>query len=117
MINIKRGDIVMIKCDGSGNLQRGLRPAVILQNDIGNKFSPTTIIVPLTSEMKKLNQPTHEIISINDATGLTVDSMALCEQIITVNKTSIKRTIGRISNKDVMENISKACSISLALVL
>ena len=117
MIEIKRGDIVMIKCDGTGNLQNGFRPAVILQNDIGNKFSPTTIIVPLTSELKKVNQPTHEIISTSEATGLRVDSMALCEQIITINKSSIKKIVGKVSSESVMKKIAKACSVSLALAL
>lgn len=113
MIDIKRGDIVMAKLTPELCVQGGMRPVLIMQNDIGNKYSPTTIIVPLTSELKKTNIPTHEVIEKKDAPGLSVDSMALCEQIRTIDKRKIKEKIGRISTGQVLDNVSRACRISL----
>ena len=115
MQHIKRGDIIMMKFNGKESVQNGYRPALIVQNDIGNKYSPTTIVVPLTSELKKVNQPTHEIIKTEDTNGLKLDSMALCEQIVTISKSSIVKKIGEITNGSTMNNISKACLISLDL--
>lgn len=114
-MDIKRGDIIMIQFSGNGNIQGGYRPCIIIQNDIGNKFSPTTIVVPLTSELKKVNQPTHEVVKREDANGLKLNSMALCEQIVTVNKSSIVKKVGEITNNITMSNITRACSVSLGL--
>lgn len=116
MQEIKRGDIVMAELQGEYSVQGGYRPVIIVQNDKGNKFSPTTIIVPLTSKMNKTNLPTHEIISTRDASGLSVDSVALCEQIITIDKRKIVKLVGKIKNDFVMKNISRACCISLNLI-
>ena len=114
-MEIERGDIIMVDCNGNGNVQRGIRPCLIIQNNIGNKYSPTTIVVPLTSEIKKQKQPTHEIITRMDAFGLKCDSMALCEQILTIDKRKITEKIGKVINNITMESVSKACSISLGL--
>ena len=114
-MNIKRGDIIMIQLHNDGSIQGGYRPCVIVQNDIGNKFSPTTIVVPLTKELKKTNLPTHEVVKREDANGLKLNSMGLCEQIITINKSSIIKKVGQVTNNMTMHNIMKACSISLGL--
>ena len=93
-MDIRRGDIIMVHFYGNGNIQNGYRPAIIVQNNIGNRFSPTTIVAPITSEIKKTNLPTHEVIKREDTNGLRFDSMALCEQLITINKSDIKRDMG-----------------------
>lgn len=116
-MDIRRGDIIMVHFYGNGNIQNGYRPAVIVQNNIGNRFSPTTIVAPITSEIKKTNLPTHEVIKREDTNGLRFDSMALCEQLITINKSDINKKIGKITNENTMRNISKACSISLDIAL
>lgn len=114
-VNIKRGDIAMAKLTGEYSAQSGYRPVLIMQNDVGNKFSPTTIIVPITSEIKKTNMPTHEVIRTVDASGLKYDSMVLCEQLTTIDKRKLNNVVGRIENQMVMNNISKACACAIAL--
>lgn len=109
MNDIRRGDIVMVDLRGAMfNEQSNERPALIVQNDTGNKFSPTTIVIPLTSELKKMNQPTHTVIRRKDTFGLKVDSMALCEQVRTIDKRRIKFKIGKVNNDMVMANVFKA---------
>ena len=109
MDNIKRGDIVMVDLQGAMfNEQSNERPALVVQNNTGNKFSPTTIVIPLTSELKKIGQPTHAVIRRKDATGLKVDSMALCEQVRTIDKRRIKFKIGKVDSDLVMTNVFKA---------
>ena len=117
MMDVKRGDILMVNLPKNDfSVQSGTRPVLVLQNNIGNKYSPTTIVVPLTSQIKKVNQPTHKVISKEDATGLKVDSMVLCEQIITIDKRKIEEKIGQITNDIIMKSISKACSVSLGII-
>ena len=72
------GDIYLMRFGGSGNEQRGWRPGLVFQNNLGNLHSPNIIALPLTSSIKKSNQPTHVIIPA-DGTGLAKDSMVLCE--------------------------------------
>lgn len=116
MIDIKRGDIVLANLPKELCVQGGIRPAIVIQNDTGNGFSPTTIIVPLTSELKKAKMPVHELIKTKDASGLSVDSMALCEQIRTIDKRKIQKKLGRINNSLVLDKVSMACKISLDLL-
>lgn len=113
-IQIKRGDIVYIDLGKlhNGSIQDGYRPCVIIQNDIGNKYSPCVIVCPLTSRGKK-SMPTHVNVGIED--GLYFDSVVLCEQIQTRCKSEIKtRAILHLSD-DKMEEINKALAISLGL--
>lgn len=72
------GDIYLMHFGGSGNEQRGWRPGLVFQNNLGNLHSPNIIALPLTSSIKKSNQPTHVVIPA-DGTGLVKDSMVLCE--------------------------------------
>ena len=111
---IKRGDIVYIDLGKlhNGSIQDGYRPCVIIQNDIGNKYSPCVIVCPLTSRGKK-SIPTHVDVGIED--GLYSDSIVLCEQIQTRCKSEIKtRAILHLS-EDKMEEINKALAISIGL--
>lgn len=75
--NPKIGDIYLVYFDGSGNEQKGFRPGLVFQNNVGNEHSPNLIVLPLTSAMKKTNQPTH--VFIPKEVGLRKDSMVLCE--------------------------------------
>lgn len=73
----KIGDIYLVYFDGSGNEQQGFRPGLVFQNNVGNEYSPNLIVLPLTSALKKTNQPTH--VFIPKEVGLRKDSMVLCE--------------------------------------
>lgn len=72
------GEIYMMNFGGEGNEQRGWRPGLVFQNNTGNHFSPNIIALPLTTSLKKANQPTHVVVS-NEDTGLQKESMVLCE--------------------------------------
>lgn len=75
--NPKIGDIYLVYFDGSGNEQKGFRPGLVFQNNVGNEHSPNLIVLPLTSALKKTGQPTH--VFIPKEVGLRKDSMILCE--------------------------------------
>ena len=108
---IKRGD--MFYADLSpvvGSEQGGIRPVLIIQNDVGNKHSPTTIVAPITSKI--LNLPTHVYLSAND--DIKYSSNILLEQIRAVDKSRLKLFVCKLSEKKVKE-INKALIISLDL--
>ena len=75
--NPQIGEIYLVKFSGSGSEQRGWRPGLVFQNNVGNQHSPNIIVLPLTSAIKKSNQPTH--VQIPKEVGLKMDSMVLCE--------------------------------------
>lgn len=81
----KIGDVFMLRFDGIGSEQVGWRPALVFQNNVGNTHSPNVIVLPLTSKLKKTNQPTHVVIPA-EGTGLARDSMVLCENPESVSK-------------------------------
>ena len=113
MKEIKRGQIWY--CDLSpvvGSEQGGLRPVLIIQNDIGNKYSPTIIGAVITSRKTKANLPTH--IWLNSECGLPKESMVECEQVRTLDKKRLKDFMGQVS-KEVMQEIDKGLKISFAL--
>lgn len=72
------GDVYLMYFGGQGSEQKGWRPGIVFQNNLGNKFSPNIIALPLTSSLKKSQQPTHVVLPANE-TGLAKDSMVLCE--------------------------------------
>ena len=92
--------------DNNGSIQSGYRPGIIIQNNIGNKYSPTLIAIPLTSQIKKLEQATHLFIKCNNENGLLKDSMLLAEQITTIDKKKTRR-IGSISDRELQKAIFK----------
>ena len=103
---MKRGDIYLIDNDNAlGSEQRGIRPAVIVGNDVGNKYSPVLIIVYFTSQPKK-PLPTHVYVRGH--------GIALCEHIYTIDKTRLIKKKGECTNSD-MERINKALLISLGM--
>ena len=110
----KRGEIYEADLgNAEGSEQAGIRPVLIIQNNIGNHYSPTVICVPLTSRSKK-DMPTHHMIEKKRYPFLTYDSIVLCEQIKTISKTKLSHRIGMLSKQD-MYNIGKKLSISIAL--
>ena len=107
---IKRGQIYYAKLDpGIGSEQKGTRPVVILQNNVGNKCSPTTLIAPISTK-KCLNLPVH--ILIDDLDKIKPNSIVMLEQIRVIDKSRILSYINKLSNKQINQ-INNAISISL----
>lgn len=112
-MNIKRGDIYYADLSPVvGSEQSGVRPILIIQNDIGNRYSPTIIGVPITSKAK-ISMPTHIAIEGNKY-GLDKDSIILAEQIRTLDKSRLKERVGRLDKK-LLEQVKKAIEISCGL--
>ena len=88
--------------------QGGIRPVIIVQNDIGNRHSPTVIVLPMTSEIKKSNMPTHCIIHKTERNGLKVDSMVLAEQIRVIDKSRLQDYIGFLDNTNEQNEVINA---------
>lgn len=98
-----------------GSEQGGVRPVLVVQNDVGNKFSPTVIIAAITSQLTKAKLPTH--IELNkDKYNLTKDSVVLLEQIRTLDKRRLKERIGNL-DKTTMQKVDIAIMISFGLTL
>ena len=112
---VKRGDIFYADLSPVvGSEQGGIRPVLIVQNDIGNKFSPTVICAAITSQINKAKLPTHIEISANDF-GLQKDSVILLEQIRTIDKKRLRERIGRLDD-ELMEKVNEALLISFGTV-
>ena len=111
-MEVLRGEIYLADLSPViGSEQGGVRPVIVVQNDIGNKFSSTVIVVAVTSKLTKAKLPTH--VEIQGAVfGLTQQSLVLCEQIRTIDKRRLKLKIG-ILNSDLMDKIDVAIKISL----
>ena len=114
MNTLVKGQVIMAELNSTeANVQRGMSPVIVIQNNIGNKFSPTLIIAPLTSRIKR-EMVTHAKLYTTIENGLTVASTALLEQIQTISKDSVKRVLG-VLNEMEMKLINKAIVASLAL--
>lgn len=110
-MKVQRGDIFYADLSPVvGSEQGGIRPVLIIQNDVGNKYSPTTIVAAITSQMNKTKLPTH--IRIEQGVGLPKNSIVLMEQIRTIDKKRLQEKIGSISERN-MEDIVSALKISL----
>lgn len=111
---VKRGDIFYADLSPVvGSEQGGIRPVIIIQNDVGNKYSPTVIISAITSQINKAKLPTHVEIS-SEEYGLNKDSVVLLEQIRTLDKRRLKEKIGHMTEAD-MSKVDEALLISVAL--
>ena len=111
MDNIKRGELYYADLSPVvGSEQGGIRPVLIVQNDIGNKYSPTVIVAAITSQINKAKIPTH--IELSSSYGLTKDSVLLLEQIRTLDKRRLKDKIGTLDDK-CMQDVNNALLISL----
>lgn len=108
---IKRGEIYFADLSPVvGSEQGGLRPVLVVQNDVGNKYSPTVIVAAITSQINKAKIPTH--IELSTRYGLAKDSVALLEQLRTIDKRRLRDKIGCV-NGDKMKLIDNALYISL----
>ena len=113
-MTVKRGDIYYADLSPVvGSEQGGVRPVLIVQNDIGNKFSPTVIAAAITSQKDKTNLPTHIKVDA-DGCGLSKDSIVLLEQVRTLDKQRLKEKMGSLDNI-AMNRIDKALSVSFGL--
>jgi len=111
---VKRGDIFYADLSPViGSEQGGIRPVIIIQNDIGNKYSPTVIVAAITSQINKAKLPTHVEIS-SEEYGLNKDSVVLLEQVRTLDKKRLKEKIGHMTDSD-MEKVDKSLLISIGL--
>ena len=114
-MQIKRGD--MFYADLSpvvGSEQGGIRPVLIIQNDLGNKYSPTVIAAAITSQTGKTNLPTHIEINSNSC-GLKSNSVVLAEQIRTIDKSRLKEKIGHIDDEQIINRVNNALGVSFGL--
>lgn len=113
-MTVKRGDIYFADLSPVvGSEQGGVRPVLIVQNDVGNKFSPTVIAAAITSQRDKAQLPTHIQLS-SQSCGLQKDSVVLLEQVRTIDKRRLKEKMGRI-DETAMSDIDRALSISFGL--
>lgn len=111
---VKRGDIYYADLSPVvGSEQGGIRPVLVIQNDIGNKYSPTMIAAAITSQINKAKMPTHIELAAKDY-GLNKDSVILLEQIRTIDKRRLREKIGRIDD-GLMASVNNALSISFGL--
>ena len=111
---VLRGEIYSANLDPVvGSEQGGLRPVLIIQNNIGNRYSPTVIVLALTSQIQKARLPTHVFIP-PDGHGLEKDSVVLAEQIRTLDKRRLRERIGTLK-PEVMEKVTNALKISLGV--
>jgi mRNA interferase MazF len=113
-LNIKRGDIYYADLSPVvGSEQGGVRPVLIVQNNVGNRFSPTVIAAAITSRQSKAKLPTH-IPLYSGASGLSKDSVVLLEQVRTIDKRRLREKMGTVDEQS-MSAINNAISISFGL--
>lgn len=112
---VNRGDIYLVdlgRDNKIGSEQAGVRPVVIIQNDVGNTFSPTVIVATITSQTHKKKLPTQVL--LGEDCGLLKPSMVMCEQTFTISKERLGKKIGTVT-EEIMTYIDEALSISLEL--
>ncbi|MBO5203849.1 MAG: type II toxin-antitoxin system PemK/MazF family toxin [Clostridia bacterium] len=113
-MSVKRGDIYYADLSPVvGSEQGGLRPVLIIQNDVGNRYSPTVIAAAITSRMGKTRLPTH-IDIYADKVGLAKDSVILLEQIRTLDKRRLKEKMGHLDD-GLMSEVNTAIAVSFGL--
>lgn len=113
-MNIRRGDIYYADLSPVvGSEQGGIRPVLIVQNNVGNRFSPTVIAAAITSQQSKANLPTHIPLHAHSS-GLAKDSVVLLEQVRTIDKKRLKEKMGSV-DENAMNDINNAISISFGL--
>lgn len=109
---VRRGDIFYADLNPVvGSEQGGTRPVLVVQNDVGNKYSPTVIIAAITSQIEKAKLPTHIELTHEDY-GLEKDSVVLLEQLRTIDKKRLKEKIAFL-DQEVMSKVDEALKISL----
>ena len=115
MRRIKRGEIYYADLGVTvGSEQRGLRPVLIIQNDTGNRYSPTVIAAAITSQTGKARLPTHIDLPVNESCGLSRNSIILLEQVRTLDKKRLRERMGHVE-EGVMEKVDTAIAVSFGL--
>ncbi|HIW47668.1 MAG TPA: type II toxin-antitoxin system PemK/MazF family toxin [Firmicutes bacterium] len=111
---VKRGDIFYADLSPVvGSEQGGIRPVLIIQNDLGNKYSPTVICAAITSQINKAKLPTHIMLTARRH-SLAKDSVVLLEQIRTIDKKRLREKVSHL-DRETMEEVGLALGVSLAL--
>ena len=114
MVIVKRGDIYYADLSPViGSEQGGIRPVLIIQNDVGNKYSPTVIAAAITSQINKAKMPTHIELSASEY-GLYKDSVVLLEQIRTIDKKRLREKVAHL-DKVLMEDVNNALAVSFGI--
>lgn len=108
-MKLKQYDVVLVDfgTDAVGSEQLGIRPAIVVQNDIGNFFSTTTIVLPFSKVIKNPKQPTHTLIRCGEGKGLAMDSMLLGECVRQVSEKRIKVLLGRITDMNEQKEVRR----------
>ena len=115
MAEVKRGDIWLVNLDPTiGHEIKKSRPAVIIQNDLGNKYSPITIIAPVTSQNIEKIYPIEVLLNKKNS-GLEKDSKILLNQIRAIDKRRLVKKIGKVDN-EIIDKVNDAIKISLGLI-
>ncbi|MEW6723844.1 MAG: type II toxin-antitoxin system PemK/MazF family toxin [Bacillota bacterium] len=111
---VKRGEVYYADLSPViGSEQGGIRPVLVIQNDVGNRYSPTVIVAAITSQIEKSKIPTHVELK-NDECGFERDSVILLEQIRTIDKRRLKEKVGHLS-QEIMARVDVALGISVGL--
>ncbi len=114
-MNIKRGDVFFADLSPVvGSEQGGFRPVLIIQNNIGNRFSPTVIVAAITAQIQKAKLPTHVEVAATEY-GLERDSVVLLEQIRTIDKQRLTEKITHL-NDELMQKVNDSLQISVGLI-
>jgi mRNA interferase MazF len=114
VVIVKRGDIYYADLSPVvGSEQGGIRPVLIVQNDVGNKYSPTVIAAAITSQINKAKMPTHIELAAKEY-GLNKDSVILLEQVRTIDKKRLREKIGHL-DENLMSTVNEALAISFGL--
>jgi len=114
-VDVTRGDVYYADLNPVvGSEQGGVRPVLVIQNNIGNKYSPTIIVAAITSKIEKAKLPTHVEIPA-DRSNLNRDSVVLLEQIRTIDKKRLKRRVTHL-NDNILKRVDEAVEISLGLI-
>lgn len=114
-MNVRRGDVFYAELNPVvGSEQGGTRPVLVVQNDIGNQYSPTTVIAAITSQIQKAKLPTHVEIDSKKG-GMERDSVILLEQIRTIDKSRLRQKIAFL-DEDIMKKVNHGLEISLGLI-
>lgn len=116
-MKINRGDILYVDLGGQyqGSMQGGLRPVVVVSNNMANKHSTVITVVPVSTRIdKKRNLPTHVFVSAYKSTGLEKHSIALCEQVTALDNGRIIEKLGKV-DKDTLERITEAVQVQVGV--
>ena len=111
---VKWGEIFLCNLGKSNNsVQAGIRPVLIVQNNIGNTFSSTVIVAPITSSVKRLNLPTHVL--LHQSCGLRNPSVAMLEQLRTIDRKDLYKYLGKVRDRQTIDEIKAAISVEFDL--